>query len=123
MGRQPQCRQEAALGMMVRGAQQAPLSSLQTSPLSPLHLSQVWGVHQPQRQDGALLAVLPLSIQPPTDPAPPPPLHPPSLRSRGVANRDVKMENCLLDPVTASRPLLKICDFSYSKVSGCWLPF
>ncbi len=37
---------------------------------------------------------------------------------QGVANRDLKLENLLLDRKdTGSRPLLKICDFGYSKVS------
>ena len=35
---------------------------------------------------------------------------------QGVANRDIKLENCLLDG--APRPLIKICDFGYSKVSA-----
>ncbi len=34
---------------------------------------------------------------------------------QGVANRDIKLENTLLDG--SPRPLLKICDFGYSKVS------
>ncbi|DBA86304.1 TPA: hypothetical protein ACH3X2_005543 [Trebouxia sp. C0005] len=35
---------------------------------------------------------------------------------KGVANRDLKLENLLLDRKdTDSRPLLKICDFGYSK--------
>lgn len=34
---------------------------------------------------------------------------------RGVANRDLKLENLLLDHDGSSRPLLKICDFGYSK--------
>lgn len=36
---------------------------------------------------------------------------------RGVANRDLKLENLLLDRVCDhdTRPLLKICDFGYSK--------
>ncbi len=34
---------------------------------------------------------------------------------QGVANRDIKLENTLLDSTT--RPLIKICDFGYSKVS------
>lgn len=35
---------------------------------------------------------------------------------KGVANRDLKLENLLLDRKgTGSRPLLKICDFGYSK--------
>ena len=33
---------------------------------------------------------------------------------QGVANRDIKLENTLLDGTT--RPLIKICDFGYSKV-------
>ena len=42
---------------------------------------------------------------------------------QGVASRDIKLENTLLDG--SPRPLLKICDFGYSKVSlpwwrGCW---
>lgn len=32
-----------------------------------------------------------------------------------MANRDIKLENALLD--ANPRPLLKICDFGYSKVS------
>ena len=35
---------------------------------------------------------------------------------RGVANRDLKLENLLLDHDGTSRPLRKICDFGYSKV-------
>ena len=35
---------------------------------------------------------------------------------RGVANRDLKLENLLLDTADQARPLLKICDFGYSKV-------
>jgi serine/threonine protein kinase len=35
-------------------------------------------------------------------------------RVQGVANRDIKLENALLDD--NPRPLLKICDFGYSKV-------
>jgi serine/threonine protein kinase len=34
---------------------------------------------------------------------------------QGVANRDIKLENTLLDG--SPRPLVKICDFGYSKVS------
>ena len=36
---------------------------------------------------------------------------------QGVANRDLKLENLLLDRDGApnTRPLLKICDFGYSK--------
>lgn len=33
---------------------------------------------------------------------------------KGIANRDLKLENALLDG-TPERPLLKICDFGYSK--------
>jgi serine/threonine-protein kinase SRK2 len=33
---------------------------------------------------------------------------------KGIANRDIKLENALLDG-TPERPLLKICDFGYSK--------
>ncbi len=36
------------------------------------------------------------------------------LLPQGVANRDIKLENTLLDG--SPRPLLKICDFGYSKV-------
>jgi serine/threonine-protein kinase SRK2 len=36
---------------------------------------------------------------------------------QGVANRDIKLENTLLDG--SPRPLIKICDFGYSKVR--WL--
>ena len=32
---------------------------------------------------------------------------------QGVANRDIKLENTLLDGTT--KPLIKICDFGYSK--------
>ncbi len=35
---------------------------------------------------------------------------------QGVANRDVKLENTLL--VSSARPLIKLCDFGYSKVRG-----
>lgn len=35
---------------------------------------------------------------------------------QGVVNRDIKLENTLLD--SSPRPLVKICDFGYSKV--CW---
>ncbi len=43
------------------------------------------------------------------------PLPPP----QGIANRDIKLENALLDD--SPLPLLKICDFGYSKVrpQGC----
>jgi serine/threonine protein kinase len=35
---------------------------------------------------------------------------------RGVANRDIKLENCLLQNEDGlPHPLLKICDFGYSK--------
>ena len=33
---------------------------------------------------------------------------------QGVANRDIKLENTLLDGT--ARPLIKICDYGYSKV-------
>ena len=41
---------------------------------------------------------------------------------QGVANRDLKLENLLLDHdgEDGTRPLLKISDFGYSKVGGCW---
>ena len=35
--------------------------------------------------------------------------------AQGVANRDIKLENVLID--SSPRPLIKICDFGYSKVS------
>lgn len=35
------------------------------------------------------------------------------LFSQGVASRDIKLENTLLD--SSPRPLVKICDFGYSK--------
>lgn len=35
---------------------------------------------------------------------------------QGVANRDIKLENTLLDSTT--KPLIKICDFGYSKVTA-----
>lgn len=39
------------------------------------------------------------------------------VHAQGVANRDLKLENLLLDrDGTGCRPLLKICDFGYSKV-------
>lgn len=38
---------------------------------------------------------------------------------QGVANRDIKLENTLLDG--SPRPLLKICDFGYSKVPNAAL--
>ena len=34
--------------------------------------------------------------------------------AQGVANRDIKLENVLID--SSPRPLIKICDFGYSKV-------
>lgn len=37
---------------------------------------------------------------------------------QGVAVRDLKLENILLDRTNSMRPLLKICDFGYSKVTG-----
>ena len=41
--------------------------------------------------------------------------------AQGVANRDLKLENLLLDRdgSDGTRPLLKICDFGYSKVRRC----
>ena len=38
------------------------------------------------------------------------------LHAQGVVNRDIKLENTLLD--SSPRPLVKICDFGYSKVKG-----
>lgn len=38
----------------------------------------------------------------------------------GVVNRDIKLENTLLD--TSRRQLLKICDFGYSKAMKDSLP-
>ena len=35
--------------------------------------------------------------------------------SQGVANRDLKLENILLDSNDTKQPLIKICDFGYSK--------
>lgn len=48
--------------------------------------------------------------------------------SRGVANRDLKLENLLLDSVNPAQPILKMCDFGYSKVRllvfiGCLCQF
>ena len=42
---------------------------------------------------------------------------------QGIANRDLKLENLLLDRDghDGTRPLLKICDFGYSKVCFCIL--
>ena len=44
---------------------------------------------------------------------------------QGVANRDLKLENLLLDRdgSDGTRPLLKICDFGYSKVHSLGLAF
>ena len=42
---------------------------------------------------------------------------PPRRMRQGVVNRDIKLENTLLD--SSPRPLVKICDFGYSKV--CWV--
>ena len=39
-----------------------------------------------------------------------------AMPAQGVASRDIKLENTLLDG--SPRPLLKICDFGYSKVSA-----
>lgn len=41
---------------------------------------------------------------------------------QGVAVRDLKLENILLDRADSLRPLLKICDFGFSKVTALW-PF
>lgn len=41
------------------------------------------------------------------------------LHMQGVAIRDLKLENILLDRTDSSPPLLKICDFGYSKVTDC----
>ena len=38
----------------------------------------------------------------------------------GIINRDIKLENTLLD--NSRRPLLKICDFGYSKHQKDSLP-
>ena len=38
--------------------------------------------------------------------------------SQGVANRDIKLENVLLDE-SEPRPLIKVCDFGYSKARAC----
>ena len=38
------------------------------------------------------------------------------VHAQGVANRDVKLENTLL--VSSARPLIKLCDFGYSKVQA-----
>ena len=46
------------------------------------------------------------------------------VHAQGVANRDVKLENTLL--VSSARPLIKLCDFGYSKVliwPLSWLSF
>ena len=40
-----------------------------------------------------------------------------NLAAQGVANRDIKLENILLDD-SEPRPLIKICDFGYSKVNA-----
>jgi Protein kinase domain len=40
--------------------------------------------------------------------------------AQGVVNRDIKLENTLLDG--SRRPLLKICDFGYSKHETDSLP-
>ncbi len=37
------------------------------------------------------------------------------MHSQGVVNRDIKLENTLLD--NSPRPLVKVCDFGYSKVT------
>ncbi len=45
-----------------------------------------------------------------------PPPHPTAALMQGVANRDIKLENTLLDH--NAPPLLKLCDFGYSKVTA-----
>ena len=40
----------------------------------------------------------------------------PAGRAQGVANRDIKLENALL--ARRSPPVLKLCDFGYSKARG-----
>lgn len=42
------------------------------------------------------------------------PEHNASVCAQGVVNRDIKLENTLLD--NSPRPLVKVCDFGYSKV-------
>ncbi|KAI8471513.1 MAG: kinase-like domain-containing protein [Monoraphidium minutum] len=38
---------------------------------------------------------------------------------QGVANRDIKLDNLLLQPIPgATRPLLKVCDFGYSRADA-----
>lgn len=39
-----------------------------------------------------------------------------SLVPQGFASRDIKLDNVLLDD--SRRPLLKLCDFGYSKVGA-----
>ena len=39
---------------------------------------------------------------------------------QGVANRDIKLENTLLSSTV--RPVIKICDFGYSKVRSLFQP-
>ena len=41
------------------------------------------------------------------------PRFPSYLSSQGIVNRDIKLENTLLD--NSPRPLVKLCDFGYSK--------
>eukprot|EP01024_Parvocaulis_polyphysoides_P028437 TRINITY_DN2572_c0_g1_i1.p1 TRINITY_DN2572_c0_g1~~TRINITY_DN2572_c0_g1_i1.p1 ORF type:complete len:481 (+),score=74.29 TRINITY_DN2572_c0_g1_i1:102-1544(+) len=37
----------------------------------------------------------------------------------GVVNRDIKLENCLVcQPENMSKPILKLCDFGFSKMNG-----
>ncbi len=43
-----------------------------------------------------------------------------SRKLQGIVNRDIKLENTLLDG--SRRPLLKICDFGYSKHEKDSLP-
>ena len=46
----------------------------------------------------------------------PRPRAPAAVAPQGVANRDIKLDNLLLQPVQGlRRPLVKICDFGYSK--------
>ena len=41
----------------------------------------------------------------------------------GIANRDIKLENTLLDTTEpGARPLLKVCDFGYSINESLSLP-
>ena len=40
----------------------------------------------------------------------------PNIILQGFASRDIKLDNVLLDG--SRRPLMKLCDFGYSKVNG-----